>query len=440
MSAYDGRENNNFATAGLYQSLIYHVGLSGGAWLIGSLVGNNYPTVSTLRPMWETTLNNSVFYPGGFNSLQDSSLRIDLDAKAIAGFSPTLTDPWGRLLSLQLLQAPDGGVNTRLSDVTNHMAAAFDGPYPIFVGINVDPSVCSPTDADKIFEITPYEFGSWDSGISAFTQTAYLGSPLENGLATLGYCVENYDNLGYIMGTSSNLFEHGCLFPSYNIPQPAQPFNDATAEAGLFGILSEIHNSTYRDRYAAYPNPFYGYQGSPAVESQTELLLFDASVGGQNNPLWPLLQPARAAFVDVVIVNDFSADTFDNLPNGTQLHNTYTLAQRANLTRMPPIPDSATFVSRGLLGHATFFGCNINNTLTIIYLPNSIYSYKGEMFESRTTVFTNETIALIANGALVATQNADPEWPTCLGCAIVMKTGEVLPDACAACFTKYCVN
>ncbi len=47
---------------------------------------------------------------------------------------------------------------------------------------------------------------------------------------------------------------------------------------------------------------------------------------------------------------------------------------------------------------------------------------------------------MIANGVKIATQNDDPEYPTCLGCAILKKAGGTLPATCTACFTRYCFN
>jgi lysophospholipase len=107
---------------------------------------------------------------------------------------------------------------------------------------------------------------------------------------------------------------------------------------------------------------------------------------------------------------------------------------------MPVIPPSSTFVSEGLNKHATFFGCNSTDTLTIIYLPNVNYTYDSGQSTERLQYSSSDTDAMIANGNAIGTQNNDPNWPTCLGCGIVKKTGDTLPSACTACFTKYCYN
>jgi lysophospholipase len=49
-----------------------------------------------------------------------------------------------------------------------------------------------------LYEITPYEFGSWDEHIDLFVPTQYVGSNLSNGLAaTDNICVNRFDNAAY---------------------------------------------------------------------------------------------------------------------------------------------------------------------------------------------------------------------------------------------------
>ena len=72
-----------------------------------------------------------------------------------------------------------------------------------------------------------------------------------------------------------------------------------------------------------------------------------------------------------MIVNDNSADTDDNWANGTEILHTYNEAKKAGLTRMPFIPDVATFMTKGLDKRAGIFGCNKKDQLTIVFLPNA---------------------------------------------------------------------
>ena len=158
----------------------------------------------------------------------------------------------------------------------------------------------------------------------------------------------------------------------------------------------------------------------------------------QNNPIWPFLQPSRG--VDVVIVNDNSADTDDNWANGTEILHTYNEAKRAGLTRMPSIPDVATFMSKGLYKQACFFGCNKMDQLTIVWLPNTNYTFESNVPSSQFDYPKESVTAMIANGVQVALQGGDKQWPTCLGCAIAHKTAKALPSECTSCMQKYCVS
>ena len=267
---------------------------------------------------------------------------------------------------------------------------------------------------------------SQDQGVKAFTPTAYLGSTLSAGRPTQRRaCVENYDNLGYILGTSSSKFQEECGGSSIQ-------FITST----LAPLLAVAHNSSRRDLYSPFRNPFYNSSGSPLVASQPELFLVDGGQANQNNPLWPFLQPARET--DVVIVNDNSADTDNNYPNGTELYHTYVQAKAAGLTRMPVIPPVSEFVNKGLHERATFFGCNSRKELTIIYLPNVNYTFDSGQPSSRFEYTFNDTNSMIEAGAQIALQHGDPQWPRCLACAIVSKSARRMPSQCQACLKKYC--
>ncbi|MCJ1369459.1 hypothetical protein MMC20_000670 [Loxospora ochrophaea] len=433
----DSRDSS-VGTSGVFQGLTYQAGLSGGAWLLSSFAGNNYPTVSSLKTgLWTQAFEDSLLLPSFLLSAAAyAAVTDDILAKQAAGFPPTLTDPYGRLLSYQLLYGTDGGVTDTLSGLTGESNfTSFNVPYPIIVsnGVETYQGTCLPPANATIYELAPYEFGSWDSGVSAFTQTKYLGSSLSNGLPTkTNNCTVNYDNLGYVLGTSSNLFNELCAA----VPSPTASTSNLDDDLAL--IVDAAHALTTRDEYAVYPNPFYNYAQSSLVASQQALFLVDGGEAGQNNPIWPLIQPSRT--VNVIIVNDNSADTTDNFPNGTEIYQTYLRASQVGLTKMPVIPPVATFVSQGLNKRPTFFGCNDATKVTIVYLPNVNYTFPSNEPTSKLQYSPSETSGMIANGVEIATKNGDPQWPTCLGCGIMKKTGGALPAACAGCFTQYCYN
>ena len=298
-----------------------------------------------------------------------------------------IADPYGRLLSYQLLNGIDGGVQDTLSGITGlSNFKSFNVPYPILTSVAVDISTgqCEPSENAPIFELSPYDFGSWDTGIAAFTQTKYLGTSINNGVPT-GSCYNKYDNLGYALGTSSNVFNSLC----FSLPTPSNS-SSASLEEALEGILTAAHSVAFEDEYAVYPNPFYKYGPSSTYNAQTSLSLADGGETGQNNPIWPLIQAERS--VQVILVSDNSADTTDNFPNGTEIYTTYLQAQAVGLTKMPVIPSVATFISEGLNKRPTFFGCNDASKVTIVYLPNVNYTFPSNEPTSKLQYSKSDTV------------------------------------------------
>ncbi|MCJ1288698.1 hypothetical protein MMC34_000227 [Xylographa carneopallida] len=432
----DARDSN-VGTSGLFQGLTYQAGLSGGAWLLSSFAGNDYPTITSLKTnLWTQAFEDSLLLPEYLlAALAYAEVTNDILAKESAGFPPTLTDPWGRLLSYQLLNGFDGGVLDTLSGITGlSNFTSFAVPYPIITSLAVKTfeGQCLPGPNATQMELHPYEFGSWDDQLSAFTQTAYLGTSLSNGAPTTGSCIVNYDNLGYVLGTSSNLFNEACTV----VPTATNLTTSLTGD--LAAIVEAAHALSTRDEYAVYPNPFFAYPRASLYEAQTDLFLVDGGEALQNNPIWPLIQPAR--HVDVILVNDNSADTSTNFPNGSEILTTYVQSLSAGLTKMPVIPSVDTFISEGLNKRPTFFGCNDKTKTTIVYIPNVNYTFPSNEPTAKLQYAPNETSGMIANGVEIVTRNGDPMWPTCLGCGIMKKKAHALPAACAACFTEYCYN
>ncbi|TID23493.1 Lysophospholipase 2 [Venturia nashicola] len=338
IQAFDSRDSQ-LETSGLYQGLGYIAGLSGGALLLSSIVGNNYPTMSSLRDnLWKEAFNSSILMHGGRNaSSVIPAITADILFKGAAGFQPTLTDPYGRLLAYQYINSGDGGVSTTLSSSITRKSnlAQFNAPYPIITALAIQLGGCRPTPNATQYEFTPHEFGSWDKNVNAFTPTKYLGTNLSNGLPReQGKCIQNYDNLSYIAGTSSSIFSLTLC--------PSSTSDTGTRDETLTGIIQPLLNNGHshpnitRDVYGAYPNPFQNYAPATSISADKEIYLVDGGSGLQNNPIWPFIQPASR--VQVLVVNDNSADTPDNYPNGTEILATYLRARELGLSRMPLIP------------------------------------------------------------------------------------------------------
>lgn len=304
-----------------------------------------------------------------------------------------------------------------------------------------------------VFEFNPWEMGSYDPTLYGFAPLRYIGSNFTEGeLPNDESCVAGFDNAGFVMGTSSSLFNQVILqLDTFtNVPQ----FLRDAVRSVLNGIGQD--NNDIADYV---PNPFYHFRRDTNPSAETKrLTLVDGGEDLQNIPLNPLIQPVRA--VDVIFAIDSSGDTLaprdsaQNWPNGTALVATYERSlneEMQNGTAFPAIPDTNTFVNLGLNNRPTFFGCNASNhtgpTPIIVYLPNSPYSYNSNTSTYQMSYNNTERNAMINNGYNAVTMGngtLDQEWPACVGCAILSRsfdrTGETVPDICKGCFERYCWN
>lgn len=459
IAAFDSREENSTTAGhlgGLLQSSTYLGGLSGGGWLVGSLFINNFTTISALlndpsETVWR--FDQSIFEGPDKGSIQllDTAdyfrtIENQVRDKRDAGFNRSVTDYWGRALSFQLINATDGGPAYTWSSIA--LADNFaqgNAPFPVLVADGRAPGEMLISGNSTVYEFNPYEFGSWDPTTFGFAPLAFIGSNFSNGvLAQSEQCVRGFDNAGYVMGTSSSLFNQFLLnLNNTSIPDFAKPF---------VATVLESFGQSNNDIADYSPNPFYGFHNSTNNNAQSgRLTLVDGGEDLQNIPLHPLIQPNR--HVDVIFAIDSSADTGTIWPNGTALVATYERNLNAsgigNGTSFPSIPDTNSFVNLGLNTRPTFFGCNSSNTSSItplvVYLPNSPYVFHSNI-STFTPSYTRETRnGMVQNGYEVATMGngtVDQQWPVCVGCAILSRslerTNTPVPDACTQCFQRYC--
>ena len=460
LQAFDNREVNTTTTpgqlGGLLQAASYMAGLSGGNWLVGSIFMNNFTTISSLLTgpsgsPWE--LQNSILKGPDTGRIQllDTVRYFDtiydgVNGKSDAGFATSVTDYWGRALSFQIINAADGGPAYTWSSIaqSDHFANA-DTPFPIVVADGRDPGELLIPSNTTVYEFNPFEFGTFDPTVYGFAPLEYLGSNFSNGsISRDGSCIRGLDNAGFVMGTSSSLFNQFLLqSDTPDIPDLAKRF--------VKRVLETVSNAD-NDIAVYTPNPFRGYH--PATNrgaDSPDLHLVDGGEDFQNIPLHPLIQPARK--VDVIFAVDSSADTDTYWPNGTSLVATYRRSLDpsgiANGTSFPAIPDQNTFVNLGLNRRPTFFGCNSSNTSDptplIVYLPNAPYNYHSNVSTFDRDYTIPERNAMVANGFNVATMGnatVDTTWPQCVGCAILSRsferTGTPVPDPCQQCFQQFC--
>lgn len=441
VQALDSRDSNS-SVSGLYQALTYHSGLSGGGWMVFSIAGNNYPTISHLKEkIWKNSFKSNYFAPKNLVfSYHEDKVVTDVLEKQAAGFNTSLVDRFGRLLTRQFLGKSDDSSTTLSSIASMSNFTSHSAPIPIITALGTESVLdkCRVDNNSTTYEFTPFEFGSWDRNINAFTPSEYLGTQINNG-NPLNDCVRNYDDLGFLMATSSNILGTICS-PDY---KPPGRFRSAINRVASY--IVRIPKPETNDMLAMYRNPFYNYTSPTAdtslenpISDQEILKLVDSGLTLRNNPISPLLQPARK--VDVILVNDNSGDFDGRYPNGTRIETSYIHSFEAGLSRMPFIPSPEIFVSKGLNTRATIFGCGDPGKTTLVYLPNNIYTYDSGVSTFKLNFSPKSTEAMIRNGNQIATQGNQEDWPVCLGCALMMNTKQKLPEACSACLAKYCYN
>ncbi|KAI1783772.1 lysophospholipase [Ganoderma leucocontextum] len=386
LEAFDSRNSSSVSKGlgGLLQSSTYMSALSGGSYVLASLMFNDFASGYDLvfgnnaTSGWQ--LEQSLFAPGPQG--QDAKMFIthlidDLAAKRFgANFTVTFCDLWGRALAYHFLPgttpdsfasnatAGDHAASLTFSSATNlPLWQKHELPFPLVV-INVNsPNVRgtpfggngSVSLQTVVYELSPLEFGSYEPQLSSFVPLPYLGSTFAGGNPS--HCVNGFDNAGLMIGTSS------CDFNPLNITNsPAW-----TSPQALGGLVDAV-NQTFRALQpnqemdvTSVPNPFYGLRvGTYQDSRERALALFDGSLDDQNDPLFPLLVKGRK--VDVIVALDSSGETSDFKPNGQSLLATKTKVEmlpRGFMSFPTPFPNSTEeFVSLGLNTRPVFFGCD----------------------------------------------------------------------------------
>lgn len=450
---------------GLLQSSSYLTGLSGGGWLVGTLVLNDWISVADiLEPksgIWN--LEDLIFNPAGLNVVRNviyyNALSDALDRKEEFGFPTSLTDVWGRALSLQFFNEdshPRGGENLTWSGIKeldsykNHSM-----PYPILIVNGRNPNTIIINENSTVYEISPNELGSWDPSLHSFVNIAYMGSELEGGKPVNDECISHFDNAGFMMGTLSSLFNQGLL------RLPGTDLNWALKRIIEMILKPLLKNEV--DIAVHKPNPFYktDFGNLELILNDSSLHLVDGGEDQQNVPLYPLIQRERN--VDVIFGFDNSADTEQNWPNGTSFVHTFLrqFAKQGRGTPFPYIPSTQDFLRGGLNERPVFFGCDAKNLSDlvafhdsgwkatdvplVVYMPNSPHSHNSNFSTYKMSYDEEDARNIIQNGFEVSSRGNytnDREWPTCVGCAIIRRQQERLDEEqskeCKRCFERYC--
>lgn len=356
------------------------------------------------------------------------------------------------MLSFQLVNAKDGGPGYTFSSIADDADfSSAKTPLPFLVADSRAPGEKNTTIEDALFEFNPWELGSTDPSLNGFVPLKYVGSKFDNGkLADNEKCIAGFDNVGYIMGTSSSLFNQIVLRlkdgDSKYVPKGVPKFLVQI----ILDILTAIGDAN--DDIADWtPNPFKGWNKAVNKAAVSDhLILVDGGEDGQNVPYHPHLLLERK--VDVVFSVDSSADT-NSWPDGAAPMATYqrSLSSISNGTSFPVVPGRNSFVNLGLNTRPTFFGCNSTNTTRaaplIVYLPNYPYQFHSNISTFSLALNNSERDAMITNGWALATQlngTRDADWSTCVSCAMLHRSFErtktTIPEKCNQCFTRYCWN
>ncbi|ODQ67768.1 phospholipase B [Nadsonia fulvescens var. elongata DSM 6958] len=466
LAAIDDRVVNSTqpgGLGGLLQASTYIAGLSGGSWLVGSFILNNYTSVPDMvaaNDYWD--FEHSIFNPGGWNVFSTSSywdgIVNDIEDKQKAGFNISLTDIWGRALSTQFLNTDYSNSLTWNTIRQYDYFKNYSMPFPIVIANGRAPDTRIISENSTVFEFTPYELGSWDPSVYAFTEIDYLGTNVLNGEPQSDKCIAGFDNAGFVMGTSSTLFNQFLL-----------QLNSSGVSGSLYRLAENILTDLDSDSndIAIYaPNPFRDIpQVYQPIRETNYLDLVDGGEDGQNIPLYPMVQPERK--VDVIFAFDNTADTEYYWPNGSSLVATYErqFVEQGNGTIFPYVPDTNTFINKGFANRPTFFGCNINNMTSlfnasgstistnatqalpplIVYIPNQPYSFYSNTSTFKMSYDDTDLHGMVNNGYNIATRangTLDANWSTCVGCAILSREadrrGISLGAQCEKCFSDYC--
>ena len=456
LSAFDNRTDDNTGSGklgGLLQASTYLAGLSGGNWLTTSLAFNDWISVQEVvdqvknnngSSLWNIT--NSILAPFGAEEpmndlLRWAKIRTDIQNKEDAGFPVSIVDLWGLALSYQFFE--NGAENLIWSSLQK--SDVFANAEMPFIISTAEQYNAVETINTTIFEFNPFEFGSWEH--EKFANIEYLGTSFKDGSPVNStQCVNNFDNAGYILGTSAGLFN-----------LVAEKI-DSLGLTGTTKEILEILISSWASENgipAAYPNPFYGLEAESNdfgsnITYLEDLYLVDGGEDGETLPFVPLLQEERE--IDAIFAFDIDANTDELWPSGLSLYATYARQAQpigADIA-FPFVPNTTVFVEESLNEKTVFFGCNATllSELAyipplVVYIPNKEYTFASNTSTFQLSYTDEEKLGMIENGYAAAYQNnTDSDYATCISCAVILRAQQrldITPSAeCQSCFDNYC--
>lgn len=477
LAALDNRTADG-VLGGVLQGATYIAGLSGGAWLLGLLALQNFPSVDEVvledpydvwnltssrglidtsnyyALMFDVALNNynaAITHARFWNNPTGKGLKSDLQGKLNAGFPITITDLWGRGLAHQLF--PEGTNNwldgVTWSDIRNISAFAnHDMPFPLVTALARRPDSLQYDLNSPIVEFNPFEMGSFDTSINTFHDIKFLGTNVNNGIPN-GTCIQGFDNSAFVIGTSSSLFNQ---YLNTLVCDDCNTYNFVVKYL-LKKFLKSL-SSKHLDIAQYKPNPFFAsqYAKSDNITTSDTLYLIDGGLAGEIIPLSTLMVKERA--LDLVFAFDNNGPEW---PNGESIVSTYErqFTYEGKSTVCPYIPGESTFGYYNLTAKPTFFGCDAKNLTDLIkddvvppivvYIANRPWEFYSNVSTTKLTYTDQEKKGMVTNGFDVATQlngTFAPDLQVCIGCAMIRREeerqGKDQSVQCKKCFEKYC--
>ncbi|GAV30257.1 hypothetical protein PMKS-003767 [Pichia membranifaciens] len=470
LMALDSRTSNSSSLKGLLDSSTYISGLSGGSILLSTLLFNNWTSVESLINDKTTNIWNTTHSPVSRDISFWKELLDEVTPKKKAGYEISLIDIYGRILSRYMFDEEDDsyGLNAVWSDIKYTDAFLdYDIPFPIISATGgVDANISEY--AYNVFEINPFEFGSFSPYVGGFIPIEILGTILDAGLPfQSAHCTFDFDNAGFLTAASSNILEgyqevlEGFLAGDANDTALADRLFGQNISASYAEMLLDMVNSDINDTlFALVDNPYYNSSLASIDSSITEnetLKLVDGGYFDESVPLDSFLAPVRQ--IDVVFAFDNSGQTDDNWPSGDSLFATEERwAESFPDDSFYELPSSVEeFVELGLNKKPVFFGCNGSSLVTdqnnpnatveynvmkplLVYIPNTNYTTFSNITDYEFSYAERD--AIVANGFEIAQNDGEEDFAQCVGCAIIRRSEEragiEISPFCNKCFSKYC--
>lgn len=146
-------------------------------------------------------------------------------------------------------------------------------PFPIVLAVErVHYSRVQKGELDTFatYEFTPFELGTWNPPLSSFSELKNIGTPVFNGTVLdrgEKSCVNGFDNVGFVVGTSSAIFSDLFLLTFNSTSDELTEQSEIKIPANRNNTVGILTNSSKQkrsawDRVLYSPNPFYGFNAS----------------------------------------------------------------------------------------------------------------------------------------------------------------------------------